>query len=215
MKLDYILNVTGFILEGAKVTGQLYLITAVFSVLLGILCAIGKISRFRLLRIIIGFYTWVFRGTPLLLQLFFTYYGLPVLGITLEPFQAAAITFIINYAAYFTEIFRAGIESIGKGQYEAARVLGLNYRQTMFRIIIPQTVRRVLPPVSNEAINLVKDSALVSVIGMTDLLRAARQVLNRDFTITPFIIAAILYLIISSVIVNVFRKLEERFSIYE
>ena len=83
MKLDYILNVTGFILEGAKVTGQLYLITAVFSVLLGILFAIGKISRFRLLRIIIGFYTWVFRGTPLLLQLFFTYYGLPVLGITL------------------------------------------------------------------------------------------------------------------------------------
>ncbi|MFI5360081.1 MAG: amino acid ABC transporter permease [Halanaerobiales bacterium] len=213
--MDYILNVTGFILEGAKVTGQLYLITAVFSVLLGILCAIGKISRFRLLRIIIGFYTWVFRGTPLLLQLFFTYYGLPVLGITLEPFQAAAITFIINYAAYFTEIFRAGIESIGKGQYEAARVLGLNYRQTMFRIIIPQTVRRVLPPVSNEAINLVKDSALVSVIGMTDLLRAARQVLNRDFTITPFIIAAILYLLISSVIVNIFRKLEERFSIYE
>ncbi|NLJ83433.1 MAG: amino acid ABC transporter permease [Halanaerobiaceae bacterium] len=215
MRVDYILNVTGFILEGAKVTGQLYLITAVFSVLLGIMCAIGKISRFRLLRIIIGFYTWVFRGTPLLLQLFFTYYGLPVLGITLEPFQAAAITFIINYAAYFTEIFRAGIESIGKGQYEAARVLGLNYRQTMFRIIIPQTVRRVLPPVSNEAINLVKDSALVSVIGMTDLLRAARQVLNRDFTITPFIIAAILYLLISSVIVNVFRKLEERFSIYE
>ena len=213
--MDYILNVTGFILEGAKVTGQLYLITAVFSVLLGIMCAIGKISRFRLLRIIIGFYTWVFRGTPLLLQLFFTYYGLPVLGITLEPFQAAAITFIINYAAYFTEIFRAGIESIGKGQYEAARVLGLNYRQTMLRIIIPQTVRRVLPPVSNEAINLVKDSALVSVIGMTDLLRAARQVLNRDFTITPFIIAAILYLLISSVIVNVFRKLEERFSIYE
>ena len=147
--------------------------------------------------------------------MFFTYYGLPTLGITLEPFQAAAITFIINYAAYFTEIFRAGIESIGKGQYEAARVLGLNYRQTMFRIIIPQTVRRVLPPTSNEAINLVKDSAMVSVIGMTDLLRAARQVLNRDFTITPFIIAAILYLIISSVIVNVFRKLEERFSIYE
>lgn len=213
--MDYILNVTGFILEGAKVTGQLYILTAVFSVLLGILCALAKSSRFRLLRMIIGFYTWVFRGTPLLLQLFFTYYGLPTLGITLEPFQAAAITFIINYAAYFTEIFRAGIESIGKGQYEAARVLGLNYRQTMFRIIIPQTVRRVLPPTSNEAINLVKDSAMVSVIGMTDLLRAARQVLNRDFTITPFIIAAILYLLISSVIVNIFRKLEERFSIYE
>lgn len=213
--MDYILNVTGFILKGAKVTGQLYIITAIFSVFLGILGALGKSSRFRVLKSALGVYTWVFRGTPLLLQLFFTYYGLPTLGITLTAFQAASITFIINYAAYFTEIFRGGIESIAKGQYEAARVLGLNYRQTMMRIIIPQTIRRVLPPTSNEAINLVKDSALVSVIGMTDILRAARQVLNRDFTIVSFIIAAIIYLFISSIIVNVFRKLEEKYSIYE
>ena len=141
--MDYILNVSSYILEGSIVTFKLYIITAVFSVLLGVLGALGKISKFKFLQKILGLYTWIFRGTPLLLQLFFAYYGLPVIGITLQPFPAAVLTFIINYAAYFTEIFRAGIDSIDKGQYEAAQVLGLNYRQTMTRIIIPQTVKLI------------------------------------------------------------------------
>lgn len=213
--MDYILNVTGFILKGAIMTFKLYLVTAIFSPILGVLGALGKISKYKSLKKLLGIYTWVFRGTPLLLQLFFAYYGLPILGIVLTAFQAAALTFIFNYAAYFIEIFRAGIGSIDKGQYEAARVLGMNYRQTMMRIIIPQTIRRVLPPTSNEAINLVKDSALVAVIGMVDILRATKQVATRDFTIIPFIIAAILYLIISSVIVTVFSKLEEKYSVYK
>ncbi len=212
---DYIINVSGYILEGSLITFQLYLVTAVFSVLLGIAGALAKISKIPFLEKILSFYTWVFRGTPLLLQLFFAYYGLPVLGITLEPFPAAALTFIVNYGAYFTEIFRGGIESISEGQYEAAKVLGLNYRQTMSRIIIPQTVKRVLPATSNEAINLVKDSALVAVIGLGDLLRAAKVAVTRDFSIIPFIIAAVFYLVISSVIVTVFRKLEEKYSVYE
>lgn len=213
--MSYIINVTIFILKGSIITFKLYFSTAIFSVILGILGALGKISQYKFLRQVLGIYTWVFRGTPLLLQLFFAYYGLPVLGISLQPFAAAVLTFIINYGAYLTEIFRAGIESIDKGQYEAAQVLGLNYRQTMFRIIIPQTIKRVLPPTSNEAINLIKDSALVAAIGMGDLLRAAKQVVTRDFIITPFIIAAVLYLILSSIIVNVFRKLEEKYSVYE
>ncbi len=212
---DYIINVSGYILEGSLITFQLYLVTAIFSVILGIAGALGKISKIPLLESILSFYTWVFRGTPLLLQLFFAYYGLPVLGITLEPFPAAALTFIVNYGAYFTEIFRGGIESINEGQYEAAKVLGMNYRQTMSRIIIPQTVKRVLPATSNEAINLVKDSALVAVIGLGDLLRAAKVAVTRDFSIIPFIIAAVFYLVISSVIVTVFRKLEEKYSVYE
>lgn len=212
---DYIINVSGYILEGSLITFQLYLITAIFSVILGIAGALGKISKIPLLESILSFYTWVFRGTPLLLQLFFAYYGLPVLGITLEPFPAAALTFIVNYGAYFTEIFRGGIESINEGQYEAAKVLGMNYRQTMSRIILPQTVKRVLPATSNEAINLVKDSALVAVIGLGDLLRAAKVAVTRDFSIIPFIIAAVFYLVISSVIVTVFRKLEEKYSVYE
>ncbi len=213
--MDYIINVSGYILEGSVVTFQLYLITALFSVLLGIAGALGKISKIPLLNSFLAFYTWVFRGTPLLLQLFFAYYGLPVLGITLEPFPAAALTFTINYGAYFTEIFRGGIESIDNGQYEAAQVLGMNYRQTMSRIIIPQTVKRVLPATSNEAINLVKDSALVAVIGLGDLLRAAKVAVTRDFSIIPFIIAAVFYLVISSVIVNIFRRLENKYSVYE
>ncbi len=213
--MDYILNITGHILRGVSITFQLYLVTAIFSVFLGILGALGKSSNFTFLKKAIGIYTWVFRGTPLLLQLFFAYYGLPTLGIRLTAFQAASITFTINYAAYLTEIFRGGIESIGKGQYEAARVLGLNYRQTMTRIIIPQTIKRVLPPLSNEAITLVKDTALVAVIGLMDVLRAARQVVIRDFTITPFIIAAIFYLLVSSVIVKVFNMLEKKYSFYE
>jgi polar amino acid transport system permease protein len=212
---DYIINVSGYILEGSIVTFQLYFVTAIFSVIVGIAGALGKISKIPLLESILSLYTWIFRGTPLLLQLFFAYYGLPVLGITLQPFPAAALTFIINYGAYFTEIFRGGIESIDEGQYEAAQVLGMNYRQTMSRIIIPQTVKRVLPATSNEAINLVKDSALVAVIGLGDLLRSAKVAVTRDFSIVPFIIAAVFYLIISSVIVTVFRKLEEKYSVYE
>lgn len=212
---DYIINVSGYILEGSIVTFQLYFATAIFSVIVGIAGALGKISKIPLLESILSLYTWVFRGTPLLLQLFFAYYGLPVLGITLQPFPAAALTFIINYGAYFTEIFRGGIESIDEGQYEAAKVLGMNYRQTMSRIVIPQTVKRVLPATSNEAINLVKDSALVAVIGLGDLLRSAKVAVTRDFSIVPFIIAAVFYLIISSVIVTVFRKLEEKYSVYE
>ncbi|MGP3778424.1 amino acid ABC transporter permease [Halanaerobium saccharolyticum] len=212
---DYIINVSGYILEGSIVTFQLYFVTAIFSVIVGIAGALGKISKIPLLESILSLYTWIFRGTPLLLQLFFAYYGLPVLGITLQPFPAAALTFIINYGAYFTEIFRGGIESIDEGQYEAAKVLGMNYRQTMSRIVIPQTVKRVLPATSNEAINLVKDSALVAVIGLGDLLRSAKVAVTRDFSIVPFIIAAVFYLIISSVIVTVFRKLEEKYSVYE
>lgn len=212
---DYIINVSAYILEGSLITFQLYFITAIFSIILGIAGALGKISKIPFLKSILSFYTWVFRGTPLLLQLFFAYYGLPVLGITLQPFPAAALTFIINYGAYFTEIFRGGIESVDQGQYEAAQVLGLNYRQTMSRIIIPQTIKRVLPATSNEAINLVKDSALVAVIGLGDLLRAAKVAVTRDFSIVPFVIAAVFYLIISSVIVTVFRKLEEKYSVYE
>ncbi|MFW5718732.1 MAG: amino acid ABC transporter permease [Halanaerobium sp.] len=212
---DYIINVSGYILEGSLITFQLYLATAVFSVIVGIAGALGKISKIPFLESILSFYTWVFRGTPLLLQLFFAYYGLPVLGITLQPFPAAVLTFIVNYCAYFTEIFRGGIESINEGQYEAAKVLGMNYRQTMSRIIIPQTVKRVLPATSNEAINLVKDSALVAVIGLGDLLRSAKVAVTRDFSIIPFIIAAVFYLVISSVIVTVFRKLEEKYSVYE
>jgi len=213
--LEYLIDVTLFILKGSVLTIKLYSVTIILSIPLGILLAILKISKSALIRQLIGFYTWVFRGTPLLLQLFFTYYGLSVIGINLQPFTAAALTFVFNYSAYLTEIFRAGIESIDKGQYEAAMALNMSYPQTMRRIILPQVVRRTIPPTCNEAIVLVKDTALVVVIGMGDMLRSAKEIFTRDFSIVPFIIAAILYLLMTTVIVYIFKKIEMKYSVYE
>ena len=199
-----------FILNGMKLTINLYIITMVFSLPLGIIFSLGIISKSALLNNCIQIYTWIFRGTPLLLQLFFVYYGLPVIGITLTPFTAASVTFIINYAAYFCEIFRGSILGIDKGQYEAAKVLGMSYSQTMRRIIIPQALVTALPPLSNEAISLIKDTSLVSAIGMAEILRNSKEIVTRDFSITPFIICAVMYLILSTVVVLFFKKMEKK-----
>lgn len=212
--MSNLIDVTGYILKGGLISLKLFIIVAILSVPLGILVALGKISGNRPLRSVLSIYTWVFRGTPLLLQLFFVYFGLPVIGIRLEPLTAASLAFTINYAAYLAETFRAGIESVDKGQFEAAKALGMNYRQTMVQIILPQAIRNVLPPVCSEAINLIKDTALVAAIGIGDLLRAAKEVVTREFTITPFIIAAAIYLVISSLLVLMFRKLEKKYSVY-
>ena len=214
--MEKLFSITLYILKGSGVTLGLYAITAIFSMPLGLMCALGKISKNKVLSKVVSLYTWVFRGTPLLLQLFFTYYGLPVLGIRWSgPFAPAALTFILNYAAYLTEIFRAGIQSIDKGQYEAAKVLGMNYSQTMRKIIIPQTVKRILPPLGNEAITLVKDTALVAVIALAEILRNAKEIVTREFIITPFFIAAAIYLVLTSVIVLTFNRMEEKYSYYE
>lgn len=199
-----------FILEGMKLTINLYIITMVFSLPLGIILSLGRVSKSSLLNNSIQIYTWIFRGTPLLLQLFFVYYGLPVFGITLSPFTAASITFIINYTAYFCEIFRGSILGIDQGQYEAAKVLGMNYYQTMKRIILPQALVTALSPLSNEAITLIKDTSLVSAIGMAEILRNSKEIVTRDFSITPFIICAILYLLLSTIVVIFFKKMEKK-----
>ena len=144
--MTYLLDTTTYILQGAGITLRLFALTLIFSLPLGFLGAVGKVSGRRVLTLPLGLYTSVVRGTPLLLQLFFVYYGLPLMipALRFERFTAAALTFIINYAAYFVEIFRGGIQSIDRGQYEAARVLGMTYRQTMVCIVLPQTLKRVL-----------------------------------------------------------------------
>lgn len=199
-----------FILAGMKLTINLYIITMIFSLPLGIILSLGRVSKSSLLNNSIQIYTWIFRGTPLLLQLFFVYYGLPVFGVTLSPFTAASITFIVNYTAYFCEIFRGSILGIDQGQYEAAKVLGMNYYQTMKRIILPQALVTALSPLSNEAITLIKDTSLVSAIGMAEILRNSKEIVTRDFSITPFIICAILYLLLSTVVVIFFKKMEKK-----
>lgn len=206
-----------YILKGCGVTVSLSIVTMICSIPLGVIGAIGKISGVKILKSILNIYTWIFRGTPLLLQVFFVYYGIPIIfpALNMPAFAAAAITFSLNYGAYLTEVFRAGIESIDKGQYEASKALGFNYKQTMRHIILPQTVRRVIPPTCNESVNLIKDTALVAAISMGDLSRAASEIVTRDLVITPFIIAAGIYLIMTSVLMFGFRKLEDRYSIYQ
>ncbi|MBR0596780.1 amino acid ABC transporter permease [Sinanaerobacter chloroacetimidivorans] len=212
--MDNLLNMGFYILQGAIISIKIYVVTILLSIPLGMLCSMGKLSRFKFLQWILEAYTWIFRGTPLLLQLFFVYYGLPYLGIELSKEMAAYVTFVINYGAYFTEIFRAGIQSIDKGQYEAAKALGMNYRQTMKSIIIPQAIKVVLPPTGNEAVTLIKDTALCSVIALADILRNAKAMVSKYATIEGFIIAAILYLVMTFVIIRVFRYIEKRFAYY-
>ena len=199
-----------FILKGMKLTVNLYVVTMLFSLPLGILLSLGRVSKNTTLSNMIQIYTWIFRGTPLLLQLFFVYYGLPVVGITLTPFAAASLTFVINYTAYFCEIFRGSILGIDPGQYEAAKVLGMKYWQTMIRIIIPQALITALPPLSNEAISLIKDTSLVSAIGMAEILRNSRELVTRDFSITPFFICAVVYLGLSTIVVLFFKRMEKK-----
>jgi polar amino acid transport system permease protein len=214
----YLQKISSFIAKGVGVTLQIYVVTLIFSIPLGIVCAIGKISRFKPIRVILGAYTWLFRGTPLLLQLMFFYYGLTALTngmIQFDPLTAAMYAFIINYAAYFTEIFRSGIQSIGKGQYEAAKALGMDSWQTMRRIILPQAVKVVLPPMGNEAITLVKDTALCSVITVTEIMRNAQVLVSRDVKVQAFFVAALIYLALTLIIIQLFRLLEKRFSYYK
>ena len=150
-----------------------------------------------------------------MLQLLFFYFALPVLGILLGDFTAAMLAFVLNYGAYFAEIFRAGIGSISRGQYEAARALGLTQTQTMRRIIIPQMLKNVLPPISNETINLVKDTSLIYILAMNDLLRVARNIVQREFDMTPFIVAAVFYLVMTFVLTYIFKRLEGHYSKFD
>lgn len=211
--MEYILDVTGHILSGCGLTLRIYAVTVVGAVPLAILFALGRVSGPSWLDRLLAGYAWVFRGTPLLLQLFFFYFGLTIFGISLSPFQAAGLTFVLNYAAYMMEIFRSGIQTIDRGQFEAARALNMSYWQSMRRIILPQALRRTLPPSCNEAITLVKDTALVVVIGMGDLLRSAKEIFTRDFTVIPFVIAAVIYLLLTSIIIRFFDYLEKRFEV--
>ncbi len=215
--MNYLIQTAWYILQGCTVTLKLFVLTLAFSLPLGFVCAMGKTSHRKLLTLPLELYTSLIRGTPLLLQLFFVYYGLPILipGLRFERFTAAVLTFIFNYGAYFTEIFRGGIQSIDRGQHEAARVLGMSYRQTMFRIVLPQTIKRVLPPVANEAITLVKDTALVVVLGIGEILRNSKEIVSRDFTISPFVIAGLIYLIFNYGLVLVFKRLEKKYAVYE
>jgi len=203
------------LLKGTGMTLLLVLCTMLVSPLGGLMIALGRISNFRPLSSACWFVIWFFRGTPLLLQLFFIYYGLPAFGITLAPLTAAVIGLGLNYSAYLGEIIRGAIQSIDHGQMEAAKAIGMTYRQAMRRVIIPQTYKRLMPPVGNEFIALIKDTALVSTIAMVELMRSADQLFNTYFNITALALAAAIYLLLTSIFTFIFEKIEYRAGIYE
>ena len=213
--MDSLLHTVLLMLEGTEITLTIFTITLVLALPIGLLAALARISGFKPLSLLMEFYIWLMRGTPLMLQLLFVYFALPMVGIMLPDMAAALLAFTLNYAAYFAEIFRAGILSISKGQFEAAKSLGMTYPQTMRRIVIPQMIRYVLPPVSNETINLVKDTSLIYILAMNDLLRVARTIVQREFDMTPFVVAGVFYLAMTFVLTWVFKKLEAHYAKYD
>ena len=214
--MDYILRILPNMFAGLGVSAQIFLITIVLSLPIGILLALVRISKVAVFRKLTEIYIYVMRGTPLMLQIMFIYYGLPLmLNVQISDFPAAILAFVANYAAYFAEIFRGGIQSIPKGQYEGAKVLGMTYVQTMRRIILPQVIKRVLPPVSNETINLLKDTSLVYILAMNDILRITRSIVQRDFDTTAFLVAAVFYLFFTFILTKVFGYLEKRYAVYD
>ncbi len=208
--MAYILETIQYLLKGASVSTLIFVVTLAFSFPLSVILSI--VYRKNLIfKKIVAFYTWLFRGTPLMLQLFFFMYVLPAIRIPTDRMMVAYITFILNYAAYFTEILRAGIESIDKDQEESAAVLGANKRQTFRFVILPQAIRKEIPTITNEVITLIKDTSLVTVIAISDLMRNVKEVVSRDFTLSPFVLAAIFYLIFSFIIVKVFKAIEIKY----
>ena len=210
--MNYILSIMPSLISGAKMTLILFFWTLIVSIPLGIIVSLGLLSHFKPLRLILKFYIWIMRGTPLLLQLIFIFYGLPIVGIIFERYDAALFAFILNYTAYFAEIFRGGFQSIPVGQYESARVLRLNYWQTMSHIIIPQVSKIVIPSIGNEVINLVKDTSLVYVIGLGELLRAGNVATARDVTLIPLVIVGIIYLLMTGIASFLLKKIEHNFA---
>ena len=196
----------------------IFALTLLFSMPLGLAVAFGRMSRFKPLQAVIKFFIAILRGTPLMLQLLVVFFGPYYLfGLSLPRsyrFIAVIIGFSINYAAYFAEIYRSGIESIPKGQYEAASVLGYNKQQTFMKIIFPQMVKRVLPPVTNEVITLVKDTSLAFVLTYEEMFTVAKQIAAAKTTIMPLFVAGVFYFIFNAVVAFVMERIEKKLSYY-
>ena len=212
--LNYIATLMPQVIVGLKSTLEIFTLTIALSIPLGFIVALGRLSKIKIINKITSFYVLIMRGTPLLLQIVFIFFGLPNLNIVIDRFPAAIIAFTLNYGAYFGEIFRAGISSVDVGQNEAAQVLGLSKTDTFFRIILPQAFKTVLPPVANEIVTLVKDTALVYVIGLDELLRVGKIACNRDSSLLPLLIIGLVYLILIGIFTKLLDKLEKKYQYY-
>ena len=204
--------------EGFVVTVEIFALTLLFSMPLGRLVAFGRMSKIRLIRTLAKVYISVMRGTPLMLQILVVYFGpFYMFRISMGTgyrFPAVIIAFVINYAAYFAEIYRAGIESMPIGQYEAADVLGYSKAQTFFKIILPQVIKRVLPPVTNETITLVKDTSLAFTIAIAEMFTTAKQIAAASTSMVPLIGAGVFYYVFNLLVAMLMERIEKKLSYY-
>ena len=215
MDFNYLSNITLSILSGSKVTIMLFFTVLFLSLPLGLAMMFLAKSKHKTISFLIRAFVFTMRGTPLLLQLFFIYFGLPYLPVvgkycTMSGTSAAVLGFTLNYAAYFSEIFRGGLMSIDKGQFEASKVLGLTKMQTLHKVIIPQMIRIAMPSITNEAVNLVKDTALVFSISVAETLKMAKNVVMRNGDPLGFVIAFFIYLLINTVVQIAFTNIEKQ-----
>jgi polar amino acid transport system permease protein len=216
--LSFSLTYLPYLLQGALVTIEIAAIGVVAGSLIGLLFGLGRVSKVKLFSQISKFYIWVIRGTPLLLQLFMIHFAIPsvIPALTMPPFASACIALSLNAAAYIAEISRGAIQSIDKGQMEAARSLGLSYGQAMRRVIIPQAFRRMLPPLGNEFIALIKESSLVSTIALYDLLRTGQQIISSTYRYMEiFILVGLIYLLLTTIMTFIVGKVEKKVGAYE
>ncbi|MEG0289359.1 MAG: amino acid ABC transporter permease [Carnobacterium sp.] len=210
--MNLISDIMPALLNGLTTTLCLFFIVFITTIPLGFLVACVRVYAPKWLSWIIQVYIYVMRGTPLLLQLMVVFFGLPLVGITFDRFTAALLAFILNYTAYYAEIFRGGILSVPKGQFEAIKVLGIGKFQGFKRIIIPQVFRVVLPSVGNEVISLVKDTSLVYILGLGELLRAGQIAANTYASLLPFAAVGLIYLLITGVITLALNAIEKKFN---
>ncbi len=213
-----IVEVTLDLLEGFGISLLIFFITLLFSLPLGLIITFGSMSKIKIIKYIVRGFIWIIRGTPLMLQVIIVFYG-PGLWFDISiknfRFTAVIIAFVINYACYFSEIYRGGIESISKGQYEAGYVLGMNKNQVFFRIVLPQVVKRIMPSVSNEVITLVKDTSLARVIAIVELIKVAEEVSRLTGALWPLLYTGLFYLIFSGLLTILFNKVEKKLSYYK
>lgn len=210
-------EITSKLLGGFSSTCLIFILSLVLSLPLGLVVTFGSMTKFKPLRIITRAFVWVIRGTPLLLQIIIVFYG-PGLWFDYpmrSRFLAIIIAFVINYACYFSEIYRGGIESITKGQYEAAYVLGISKTKTFFKIILPQVIKRILPSIANEVITLVKDTSLARVIAYSEIVEVAEEIMNLEGILWPLLYTGVFYLIFSGLLTILFNKLEKKLDYYK
>ncbi len=202
-------------LEGTAVSLRIFFLTILFSLPLGFVVAKGRMTSISIIRWITDLYIQIMRGTPLILQLIFVYFApYYIFGASYDRFTACIIAFGINYSAYFAEIYRSGLQSIDKGQYEAAKVLGFSRSYTFFHIVLPQVIKRILPALGNEVITLVKDTALAQTIGVSELFRVAQTASSRVFSTVPIFIAGVFYFVMNYIVSRLFSIFEKKLSYY-